>query len=297
MTGWRVLDLTNHDGPISVGHGHLTVDDHHVAASDLAVVLVGTSTSLPAGALALMARHDVAVLVCDWRGAPLTGMYPWKPHSRVGARQLAQAELSRPRRKNAWKQVVTARVRGQAATLHHVNPRKAQALRVLAGQVRSGDPSNIEAHAARTYWRYLFEPGWTRQAQADDGINSCLNYGYGIIRGLGMNAVCSAGLAPALGIHHRTRTNPFNLVEDLIEPYRPIADYIVCSARVTHLTAETKATIVSHILGPTSADGTGIGHGLTRLAQAYGRYCEGNEDRLVVPTWSGHLPTPDHAQG
>jgi CRISPR-associated protein Cas1 len=29
---------------------------------------------------------------------------------------------------------------------------------------------------------------------------------------------------PAFGIHHQSRTNPFNLVDDLLEPFRPLVD-------------------------------------------------------------------------
>ena len=35
------------------------------------------------------------------------------------------------------------------------------------------------------------------------------------------------GLLPYLGIHHKSKTNNFNLAYDLIEPYRPIIDKYV----------------------------------------------------------------------
>ena len=37
-------------------------------------------------------------------------------------------------------------------------------------------------------------------------------------------AVIGAGLTPALGIHHRNQYNGFALVDDLIEPLRPLID-------------------------------------------------------------------------
>ena len=34
------------------------------------------------------------------------------------------------------------------------------------------------------------------------------------------------GPAPALGLHHGSRVNPFALVDDLMEPFRPLVDTI-----------------------------------------------------------------------
>ncbi len=37
-------------------------------------------------------------------------------------------------------------------------------------------------------------------------------------------ALCSAGLLPSLGIHHRNRYNAFCLADDMIEPFRGFVD-------------------------------------------------------------------------
>ena len=58
-------------------------------------------------------------------------------------------------------------------------------------------------------------------------INSGLDYGYSIIRSFIARVCVSYGLNTQLGIHHRNEYNRFNLVDDLIEPFRPIVDYYV----------------------------------------------------------------------
>jgi CRISPR/Cas system-associated endonuclease Cas1 len=73
----------------------------------------------------------------------------------------------------------------------------------------------------------MFQEGFHRDKDGGDRINSLLNYGYGILRGHGMRAVIGAGLIPSLGCFHSHRANPFNLVEDLIEPFRPMVDDVV----------------------------------------------------------------------
>lgn len=67
----------------------------------------------------------------------------------------------------------------------------------------------------------LFE-GFRRHDE--DRRNGLLNYGYAVVRAALARACAASGLLPAFGIHHRSRTNPFNLVDDLIEPFRPVVD-------------------------------------------------------------------------
>lgn len=94
---------------------------------------------------------------------------------------------------------------------------------MLIPRVGSGDPDNIEAQAARRYWSALFGESFTRD-QARPGLNTLLNYGYAILRAATARALVSAGLYPALGLHHRNLENAFVLADDLMEPFRPLID-------------------------------------------------------------------------
>ena len=96
----------------------------------------------------------------------------------------------------------------------------------MSQRVRSGDPDNFEAQGARRYWISLFSKKFKRD-KGGDGINGLLNYGYAIVRSCVARGVVSAGLHPSLGIHHHNIYNPMCLVDDLMEPFRPLADYIV----------------------------------------------------------------------
>ena len=50
--------------------------------------------------------------------------------------------------------------------------------------------------------------------------NNMLNYGYMVVRAAIARALCSAGLLPSFGIHHRNKYNAFCLADDIIEPFR-----------------------------------------------------------------------------
>ena len=108
---------------------------------------------------------------------------------------------------------------------------KHKSLIALVPEVRSGDPANVEAQAARKYWQALVKSellpeGFRRDR---DGVwpNSFFNYGYAILRAITARAICGAGLHPTFGLHHHNKYNPFALADDLMEPFRPIVDRTV----------------------------------------------------------------------
>lgn len=125
--------------------------------------------------------------------------------------------------KQLWRLIVIAKVRAQASLLEARGVREADALHFLARRVRSGDPDNIEAQAARRYWPLLMGEGFRRDRDAAD-VNALLNYGYAVVRATVARAVVAAGLHPTIGIHHANRGNAFALADDLVEPFRPLVD-------------------------------------------------------------------------
>jgi CRISPR-associated protein Cas1 len=296
VENWRVLDFTTFEGTIAYERGRIVAikDDgteREVPLADVGSILLGTGVGLAPGVLHGLARFDVVVLPADWRGVPQSGVYPWSTHTRVGARQLAQAELSAPRRKNAWGRIVKAKVAGQAANLRLLRRPAAAKVAGLVGAVRSGDPDNIEAHAARAYWPQVFgDAEFSREPGLAVGRNALLNYGYMVLRSHAVRAIISAGLTPALGVFHRGRSNPFNLADDLMEPFRPAVDWVVAGlpAEATLEDPEVKAKLVfASQRQAFSPQGYAASSELTDLAQQFGRYVEGDVEKLQVPRWEG----------
>ena len=106
------------------------------------------------------------------------------------------------------------------------NEKTVRQIEILSKRVKSGDPENMEAQAARVYWRALMGESFRRD-KTSGGINSALNYGYTVLRAATARAVCGAGLNPSLGLHHRSDVNAFALADDLMEPFRPLVDSLV----------------------------------------------------------------------
>lgn len=293
---WRVIDLCGFEGELRSTRGGVEVLSGEgvptiIPVAEVAVILVGMKVNLSAAVLHRLAEADVAVLFCDWRGIPEGGCYSWSDHGRVAARHRAQAEVSLPRKKNAWARLIRAKIEGQASVLENLKIRGSGELLALADQVRSGDPGNVEAQAARLYWSRALGKGVGRQPAAGQliGANACLDYGYSVLRGHLMRAVLAAGLAPALGVFHRGRGNAFALADDLIEPFRPAIDEVALQLPPTASPSDrpVKQLLVAAASQRFDGDGHGIPAVAEALAQAFGRYVEGDIDRLNVVSWQG----------
>lgn len=293
---WRVIDLCGFEGELRSTRGGVEVLSGEgvptiIPVAEVAVILVGVKVALSAAVLHRLAEADVAVLFCDWRGIPEGGCYSWSDHGRVAARHRAQAEVSLPRKKNAWARLVRAKIEGQASVLESLRIRGSGELLALTDQVRSGDPGNVEAQAARLYWSRALGKGVGRQPAAGQliGANACLDYGYSVLRGHLMRAVLAAGLAPALGVFHRGRGNAFALADDLIEPFRPAIDEVALQLPPTASPSDrpVKQLLVAAASQRFDGDGHGIPAVAEALAQSFGRYVEGDIDRLSVVSWQG----------
>ena len=183
------------------------------------------------------------MIICGKNHLPTGLLLPVVTHTELVPRLMAQLEADRPARKRAWKAIVQAKVRAQANNIPE--PYKNKLLH-LAKNVKSGDPENIEAQAAKIYWPARFperyKTGDKRDANSESIFNSALNYGYAIIRASVARALVSAGLQPALGVFHHSRGNPYCLADDVMEPLRPLVDRAVHQILSSDLPADRKLT-------------------------------------------------------
>jgi len=184
----------------------------------------GTLVSV-AAILAVM-HEGGSVVLCGDSFEPEGLVWSLEGHHVQARRLEAQIEASKPLRKRVWQAIVVRKIEAQAEILRALVG--SDALRGLTGRVGSGDPLNIEAQAARRYWPLVLGSEFRRGDQ-DNPINGLLNYGYAIVRSALARAVASVGLHPSIAVHHRDARNAFALVDDLIEPYRPMVDFAVAN--------------------------------------------------------------------
>ncbi|MDK4279210.1 type II CRISPR-associated endonuclease Cas1 [Corynebacterium accolens] len=296
--GWRVIDCLNLHGSLRYSRGQLVISkddaaDVAIPLSQIAVVLIGSKSSISGAVLQKFSDYDIALIVCDWRGVPVSGAYPWNQHSRLGSRQQAQAQLSVPKKKQAWTRIVAAKIHGQASVLKALQKIGVDELIKLSRTVKSGDPENREALAARKYWSCLsHDQAFSRLPGAGDpGWNSALDYGYTLLRGYGIRAIAGAGLSGTLGVFHHGRGNNWALVDDLMEPFRPMVDQIVFTNinYGAELDAAQKTAISTALTWAFEAGGKSLSTVFNEFGQHYGLYVEGAVRDLSVPRWEGIL--------
>lgn len=225
------MDISSDGLHLAIHRGFLIVsasgeEQGRIALDDIGALIVHAhGTTWSNQVFVRMAERAVPVVLCGSNHAPVSVVWPLHGHHAQGARLRAQIQASRPLQKQLWQRIVTAKIRMQGRVLS-ANGAEAGAFEMLARKVRSGDPDNLEAQAARRYWKALMGPTFSRD-QDGDGANALLNYGYTVLRALLSRAICASGLHPTAGIFHSNRANAFALADDLMEPYRPLIDQMV----------------------------------------------------------------------
>ena len=200
--------------------------------------------------LAALLDNNCAVITCDDAHLPVGLLLPLCGNTTQNERFRYQLESSVPLRKQLWQQTVQAKIANQAALLQQRGI-EVKNMQKWIGEVRSGDVDNMEARAAVYYWNNIFPqiPAFRRNR---DGIppNNLLNYGYAILRAIVARALVGSGMLPTWGIHHHNRYNAYCLADDVMEPYRPYVDSMICTMldekeKITELTTGVKARLLS----------------------------------------------------
>ena len=224
---WRSV-IVSKPGYLKLQAGALTVDqageEIRVPLEDISVILLDNpQITLTAPLLSACAEQKITLLTTGDDHHPNGIFLPYLPHSRAVQVVRLQLQQSQPRKKRLWQTLVQQKITNQAACLRrHGSSEVARKLERMAAQVKSGDSTRQEALAAQFYFVALFGHQFTRGQT--NRINATLNYGYAVIRAALARSLVCYGFLPALGLHHDSERNAFNLADDLIEPFRPLLD-------------------------------------------------------------------------
>lgn len=257
-----------------------------------ALILSGPQITLSKQLMVALAERRSVIVVCGRNWHPLSYTLPFGVHFETAGVLCDQIDAGAPLKKRLWRRLVRAKIGNQAAILERHAPGhdKLSELMVLQRRVKSGDPENMEAQAARHYWPALMGDGFHRDRRALDA-NAYLNYGYTVLRAATARAVCGAGLHPALGLHHGSRVNAFALIDDLMEPFRPLVDSVardLCQGDIEHvaeLNPENKRSLVAVLQQDLVGD-----VGMSPLINCIGRLAQSLAGGLANKTDNLDLP-------
>ena len=291
----RIVEVADDRRHLFMSRGFMVVQDTEGERKELGQIPLDDIAAVIANAHGLSYTNNLLVALAE-RGSPFVlcaanhnavGMLlPIDGNHHQGRRIDAQLDATKPTTKRLWAEVVRSKLEQQAAALEAVGSSTAP-LTALIGKVRSGDPDNIEAQAARRYWGLLFGSAFRRDQDAG-GLNAMLNYGYTVLRAATARAVIAAGLHPTLGLHHSNDSNPMRLVDDLMEPFRPIIDLKIWQLRrngEAEITLESKRAIVRTLYDDMQADtgSTPVMVCIQKLATSLAQVYVGERDKLDLP--------------
>lgn len=213
-----------------------------IPLEDIWVLILETpQINITSAALSCLASAGIGTMTCGSNHLPNGLLLPLGAHSRHAAIVEQQLAMSLPLKKRLWQRIVTQKIKNQAKVLE-LQGRENLTLHRYAQAVQSGDKTNRESVAASNYFKQLINCGTRR----DSPFAASLDYGYAVLRaGIGREAVAHGWLV-SRGIHHTSSLNAFNLVDDLIEPFRPIIDLLVFEENlIGDLKPEIKSRLAS----------------------------------------------------
>lgn len=288
----RVVDIAEDGRHLAKDRGFLVVSEGgaeigRVPLDDLSAVIANAhGLTFSKSLLSALAERNVPFVFCGPNHLPVGYLQPANSHHEQAGRMADQAAASRPTKKRLWAEIVRSKIEQQADALRRVGA-EAGGFALLARKVRSGDPDNVEAQAARRYWPLMFGRRFRRE-QSAGGANALLNYGYTVLRSGAARAIMGAGLHPSFALAHINRSNAFGLVDDVMEPFRPQVDLTVrelIDGGVEDVTREAKqalaAVLITDVMSERGA--TPVASSLERLAFSLAQCFGGEAKSLSLP--------------
>lgn len=259
--GFRTLEIAS-ACEIHIREGQIEVTSQEgmvsIPLEDLNQIMVhGANIRLSTMDLSILTQNKVALMTLDEKYLPTAIVLPFEGHARQSKLMHAQTSISKERYKELWLQVIRQKINNQARALSIMGMDGVTAVSGFLENLSIEKVDAVEALAAKEYFSHYHE-GLNRRS--DDPVNSRLNYGYAVVRSAIARSLVVAGFHPTFGIHHDNQLNPFNLADDLIEPYRAIVD-VVAHENIgtnTQLTKNERRELAHILHNACSVNGTKV---------------------------------------
>ena len=231
----QIIEISNNGFYLSLYRGFLVIENKESKIKNripldniLSLILSGNDISITKNIITTLCKKGCTIIYCDKTYIPNAITIPYTGHWLISKRIKNQLDCSVPLQKKLWQNIVQHKILNQAKILEHFFPEhpNLERLKCLSRKTLSGDSRNCEGLAASIYFKALYGNTFIRNRKNADA-NILLNYAYTILRAIVARACAGNGLLPYIGIKHCNMMNPMPLVDDLIEPFRPVADKIV----------------------------------------------------------------------
>lgn len=265
-----------------------------IPVSDISVIVLDNlRITLSTRFLCTLAQNNVSLVLCDEKHLPIGMFCSYDNHSRAFKHLEFQIKTNGEFYDRLWKDIVVRKILNQAEVIKKVGKREEiyDAIKKMAYETRNGDKTNREAHAAKIYFNELMDTTFSR-GNDELLLNSGLDYGYTIIRSYIARICVGYGLNSQLGIHHRNEYNRFNLVDDLMEPIRPMLDYFAyfLLEGEEYFTAEHRKKLINFLNHKIIYRNKKmyIANAIEEYVSQYAALLSGNRNDIDLPVFDGY---------
>ena len=201
-------------------------DEKYVHLSEIDTIIVDSiSVSISTYLLKELSDNKINIIFCDDKHNPFGELSSYYSRHNSSKKIKEQISWKVSNKDELWSKIVKNKILNQSLLLRKVKSDKYNLILSYIDDVKSGDKTNREGHAAKVYFNSLFGNNFVRNNS--DEVNAALNYGYAILLSTINKEIINNGYLTQLGIHHKNEFNQFNLSCDLMEPFRIIIDNFV----------------------------------------------------------------------
>ncbi len=262
-------------------------------ADVLAVIVAARGVTFSSDCLSRLMESGAVILHCDEKYKPVgkTIGLPYTIHSDVFDAQIARQGTFSDK---LWEKLLRAKLENQAAVLD-----AAKVTHKLREYLEEDAPE--EGNSARHYWSAYFPlfgrkaPKTREHREAENPVNQQLNYSYAVMSAILHRSMVAHGLNPQLGVHHKFRFKSEPLLYDLLEPWRPVCDFLLLRFRLQNPRREISEWVkfvAQALLDFRITTGKGKSINLLNAADRYissvaDCFAYNNKTELFVPALSG----------
>lgn len=219
-------------------------DEKYIHLSEIDTIIVDSiAVSISSYLLKELSENKINIIFCDEKHNPFGELKSFYSRHNSSKKIIEQINWKNSSKDSLWKEIVKNKITNQALLLNKIKSKNYNLILSYVNEVKIGDKTNREGHAAKVYFNSLFGKKFVRND--DDKINAALNYGYAVLLSNINKEIINNGYLTQLGIHHKNEFNDFNLSCDLMEPFRIIIDSFVYYNQLREFNSEYKLDIVN----------------------------------------------------
>ena len=219
-------------------------DEKYIHLSEIDTIIVDSiAVSISSYLLKELSDNKINIIFCDEKHNPFGELKSFYSRHNSSKQIINQIKWTAKDKNELWTKIVKNKIFNQSLLLKKIKSENTDLVLSYVNEVKLGDKTNREGHAAKVYFNSLFGKNFIRNN--DDNINAALNYGYAVLLSTISKEIINNGFLTQLGIHHKNEFNDYNLACDLMEPFRIIIDNFVYFNQNRELDSTYKMDIVN----------------------------------------------------